>query len=73
MTTGLAVFFYLFNRGAAKAEAEADQPLDFSLEPQGNSLGALLQNNIVALVLAGATILVGIIISAVILSGSLGL
>ena len=72
MGTGIAVLFWFLNRGVTKTQAEANEPFDFSLTAtEGNSAGALLQNNAFAIVVTIALLLIVLVVALTILSGAL--
>lgn len=50
MTTGLAFVFWMLNRQVTVAQHEVNRPFDFSLSTEGNSIGAMVQENIYMLI-----------------------
>lgn len=42
---GLSIMLWAINRANARLQAAPDNPLSFSLKPEGNSIGAFLQKN----------------------------
>ncbi|MCI0714557.1 MAG: hypothetical protein L0154_30665 [Chloroflexi bacterium] len=72
MGTGLAVLFWFLNRGVKRTEVEEAQPFDFSLTAtEGNTAGALIQNNAFAIVVTIAILLIVLVVTLTILSGAL--
>lgn len=72
MGTGLAVLFWFLNRGVTRIQTEEDKPFDFSLTAtEGNTAGALIQNNAFAIVVMIALLLIVLVVTLTILSGAL--
>lgn len=48
MGVGLAFLIWLLNREGAKMAIQPDNPFEFSLKPEGNSIGTLVRKNSLA-------------------------
>ena len=69
--TGLAVLFYFLNRQVIATEEGEDQPFDFSMQADGNSVGALIQENAFMVSIMAGVVLVVLLIALAIISGAI--
>ncbi len=67
----MAVIVWLLNREVTKAHQEDNHPFSFSLDPEGNSVGAIIQENPFMIAITLGIIFVLIFIALVLFSGAL--
>ena len=71
MGGGLAGLFLLLNRQVTQAEQQEATPFEFSMSTEGNTVGAMIQNNTGLFVLTIAMLLIAILVSLVLFTGAL--
>lgn len=71
MGGGLASLFLLLNREVTKADQQEVTPFEFSLKPEGNTIGAIIQNNTWLVVGTIAMLLIAILVGLVLFTGAL--
>lgn len=68
---GLATLFWLLNRGAIRAAAAPPNPFEFSLSPEGNTIGSFARQNPVSVIVALSLGLVVAFLALALLTGAL--
>jgi hypothetical protein len=71
MGVGLAGLFYFLNRQVKTSGEVESKPFDFSLETEGNSLGAVIQQNAFMIALTVGLLLVGLMVTLAITTGAI--
>lgn len=72
MAIGLAGLFYFLARQMREVEAQEPKPFDFSLQStEGNSIGAVIQQNAFMIALTIGLVLVGLFIALAVTTGAL--
>lgn len=68
---GLALTFWFLNREVKKATETSNRPFAFSLKPEGNSIGAIIQENSFMIALTIGILLILVFVGLVLFTGAL--
>lgn len=71
MGGGLAFLIKLLNKEITKAEQQEATPFEFSLKSEGNTVGAMIQDNTAIIVFTIVILLVSIFVGLVLFTGAL--
>ena len=71
MGTGLAGLFWLLNKQVTVAEKQEATPFEFSLKSEGNTVGAMIQDNTAVVVIAIGMLVIAILVGLVLFTGAL--
>jgi hypothetical protein len=70
MGGGLAFLVKLLNTEIIKSEQQEPTPFEFSLKPEGNTIGAMIQNNTAIVVITIGMLVVAILVGLALFTGA---
>lgn len=71
MGTGLAVTFWFLNREVKRAEEQEVRPFEFTLKPEGNSIGSVIQQNTFIVAFTIGIVFLALFVALLLFTGAL--